>query len=73
MKQIHEYNPRKLPPINPREIESDSRGRANVSENCFYPAFIEIDGEMYSVDVGSLPHGGIEENPDFTLGELLSS
>ena len=43
------------------------------SEPAFQPIQIDVDGKNYAVDVFSLAEGHLEDDPDFTVDELMSS
>lgn len=71
---IYEYNPNNLPPIQmDNSIQYDSAGHPYLRSDVFHPTPIVINGKNYSVHVSSLPKEYFENDPDFTVDELLSS
>lgn len=69
---VYEYNPNKLPPINIRKIEKDSKGRPYLSVPGFQPIGVEIDDQQYAVDFSALREEHFDNDPDFTVDELMS-
>jgi hypothetical protein len=58
---VYEYNPRGLHPL------------TEGMKGSFSSASVQIDHRIYSVDLGALPSGSFEDDPDFTFDELMSS
>lgn len=70
---IYEYNPNKLPPINIGKIEQDSKGRHYLAAPGFQPIGVEIDDKQYAVDFSALKEEHFDNDPDFTVDELMST
>lgn len=66
---IYEYNPRNKPKL---QIVYDADGIPFSDDNTFRPIYIRIDGNNYAVDLASLNSDDFEDNPDFTVDELMS-
>ncbi|MFK8258404.1 DUF6602 domain-containing protein [Erwinia sp. AnSW2-5] len=66
---IYEYNPKNKPPL---QIQRDDNGHPIGDVNTFQPLHIEIDGNKYAIDGNSITDDDFEENPDFTVNELMS-
>lgn len=69
---VYEYNPLNKPSIKHANIQLNERGQPVGDVNPFQPYGVEIDGKLYAIDIGSLSGDDFEENPDFTVTELLS-
>jgi hypothetical protein len=70
---IFEYNPKNLPPVRPSNIKMGKDGGVFSEAPAFQPIPLEIDGKNYAVDVFSLADDHLEDDPDFTVDELMSS
>lgn len=70
---IYEYNPQNLPPVSLNKMRMAEDGGVFSSEPAFQPIQIDVDGKNYAVDVFSLAEGHLEDDPDFTVDELMSS
>jgi hypothetical protein len=70
---IYEYNPNNLPPLSPSDLKADESGRVYPGVPAFTPLPLVIDDKQYSVDVSALSENHLEDDPDFTADELLSS
>jgi hypothetical protein len=70
---IFEYNPKDLPPVNPANMKMAEDGGAFSDAPAFQPVPVDIDGKNYAVDVFSLGDDHLEDDPDFTVEELMSS
>lgn len=66
---VYEYNPMNKPPI---QILLNENGRPVSDVNTFQPLQVEIDGNKYAIDANSINKDDFEENPDFTVTELMS-
>ncbi|WP_394135624.1 DUF6602 domain-containing protein [Shewanella algae] len=66
---VYEYNPLKKPSL---QVVWDEEGRPTGDKQTFQPYGIEIDGKRYAVDMGDLSESDFEDNPDFTVDELMS-
>ncbi|MDH2431733.1 hypothetical protein QCD60_04080 [Pokkaliibacter sp. MBI-7] len=66
---VYEYNPMNKPSI---KIQWNEKGHPVGDVNTFQPLWIEIDGKQYAIDAGSVNKDDLEDNPDFTVTELLS-
>ncbi|MFU2316039.1 DUF6602 domain-containing protein [Rahnella sp. PCH160] len=66
---VYEYNPMNKPPI---QILLNENGRPVADVNTFQPLQVEIDGNKYAIDANSINKDDFEENPDFTVTELMS-
>lgn len=70
---VFEYNPNNLPPVSISEVELDKNNRPVFKTPVFQPVFLYIDGEQYAVDIRGFGDEMFEEEPDFTVNELMSS
>jgi hypothetical protein len=70
---VYEYNPKNLPPIDPANMKMGEDGGVYSGAPAFQPLPLEIDGKNYAVDVSSLADDHLEDDPDFTVDELMSS
>lgn len=70
---VHEYNPKNLPPISLNNMKMAEDGSVFSGQPAFQPINIKIDGKSYAVDVFSLAKDHLEDDPDFTVDELMSS
>jgi hypothetical protein len=70
---IYEYNPQNLPPISLNNMKAAEDGGVFSGQSAFQPIDIDIDGKDYAVDVSSLAESHLEDDPDFTVDELMSS
>ncbi|AYO19560.1 hypothetical protein D0856_05080 [Vibrio owensii] len=66
---VYEYNPLKKPSL---QVVWDEEGTPTGDKQTFQPYGIEIDGKRYAVDMGDLSESDFEDNPDFTVDELMS-
>ncbi|MFV8845025.1 DUF6602 domain-containing protein [Serratia fonticola] len=66
---VYEYNPMNKPPL---QINLNETGKPVGDINTFQPHYIEIDGNNYAIDGNSINREDFEENPDFTVTELMS-
>ncbi|WP_129543339.1 DUF6602 domain-containing protein [Serratia sp. 1D1416] len=66
---VYEYNPMNKPAL---KLLLDENGRYVNDVNTFQPLNIEIDGNNYAIDANSINESDFEENPDFTVNELMS-
>lgn len=69
---VYEYNPMNKPSIQHANIQWNEKGHPVGDVDTFQPLGIEIDGKQYAIDAGSLNKDDFEDNPDFTVTELLS-
>jgi hypothetical protein len=69
---IYEYNPNRLPPLDPSFMTKDAHGRTTFSKPWFHATSIEIDGKHYAVDVSALAEEDFEVHPDVDFDELFA-
>lgn len=67
--EVYEYNPLGKPSL---KILLNNVSQPIGDEGSFQPYNLEINGRCYAVDVGSITKSDFEDNPDFTIDELLS-
>lgn len=70
---VHEYNPKNLPAVSLDNMKVSEDGGIFSGRPAFQPVSIEVDGKNYAVDVFSLSERHLEDDPDFTVDELMSS
>lgn len=67
---IYEYNPKNKPPL---KIIWDDDNSPTGDVNTFQAFYIEIDSNQYAIDSESINNDDFEDNPDFTVDELMSN
>ena len=70
---MYEYNPNNLPPFSISKVKLDVNNQPVSTSPAFRPIFLFIDEEQYAVDISAFGDEMFEEDPDFTVDELLSS
>lgn len=70
---IYEYNPNNYPPLSEHSITTTVDGRAHVESIYFQAVGISIDGKSYAVDLTALKDEHFDDDPDFTVDELISN
>lgn len=68
-RMVYEYNPMNKPPL---QITLNENHQPVGDVNTFQPFHIEINGNQYAIDANSLDKDDFEENPDFTVSELMT-